>query len=222
MIAPVWLLLQREMRQSFRRRSDLISPLVFFVVVATLFPLAISPATDVLRQVGPGVLWVAALLSMLLSMNRLFRDDYEDGSLEQLVLAPQPLVLLVLGKVLAHWLQMVLPLLLLTPAVATAYDLPAEATWVLLLSLLLGTPALSLIGGITAALTVGLRQGAGVLAVLLLPLSIPVLIFGSRATDLAVTGMDTTGPLMLLGAMSILAASLAPFGIAAALRVSLD
>ena len=222
MIAPVWLLLQREMRQSFRRWSDLISPLVFFVVVASLFPLAISPAADVLRQVGPGVLWVAALLSMLLSMNRLFRDDYEDGSLEQLVLAPQPLDLLVLGKVLAHWLQMVLPLLLLTPAVATAYDLPGEATRVLLLSLLLGTPALSLIGGITAALTVGLRQGAGVLAILLLPLSIPVLIFGSRATDLAVSGMDTTGPLMLLGAMSILAASLAPFGIAAALRVSLD
>jgi len=222
MITPVWLLLKREMRQSVRRWSDLISPLVFFVLVSSLFPLAISPAADVLRQVGPGVLWVAALLSMLLSMNRLFRDDFEDGSLEQLVLAPQPLVLLVLGKVLAHWLQMVLPLLLLTPAVAIAYDLPGEATRVLLLSLLLGTPALSLLGGITAALTVGLRQGAGVLAILLLPLSIPVLIFGSRATDLAVEGMDTTGPLMLLGAISILSASLAPFGIAAALRVSLD
>lgn len=222
MIAPVWLLLKREMRQSFRRWSDLISPLVFFVLVSSLFPLAISPAADVLRQIGPGVLWVAALLSMLLSMNRLFRDDFEDGSLEQLVLAPQPLVLLLLGKVLAHWLQMVLPLLLLTPAVAIAYDLPGEATRVLLLSLLLGTPALSLIGSITAALTVGLRQGAGVLAILLLPLSIPVLIFGSRATDLAVGGMDTSGPLMLLGAMSILSASLAPFGIAAALRVSLD
>jgi len=222
MITPVWLLLKREMRQSVRRWSDLISPLVFFVLVSSLFPLAISPAPDVLRQVGPGVLWVAALLSMLLSMNRLFRDDFEDGSLEQLVLAPQPLVLLVLGKVLAHWLQMVLPLLLLTPAVAIAYDLPGEATRVLLLSLLLGTPALSLLGGITAALTVGLRQGAGVLAILLLPLSIPVLIFGSRATDLAVEGMDTTGPLMLLGAISILSASLAPFGIAAALRVSLD
>jgi len=222
MITPVWLLLKREMRQSVRRWSDLISPLVFFVLVSSLFPLAISPAADVLRQVGPGVLWVAALLSMLLSMNRLFRDDFEDGSLEQLVLAPQPLVLLVLGKVLAHWLQMVLPLLLLTPAVAIAYDLPGEATRVLLLSLLLGTPALSLLGGITAALTVGLRQGAGVLAILLLPLSIPVLIFGSRATDLAVEGMDTTGPLMLLGAISLLSASLAPFGIAAALRVSLD
>ena len=222
MITPVWLLLKREMRQSVRRWSDLISPLVFFVLVSSLFPLAISPAADVLRQVGPGVLWVAALLSMLLSMNRLFRDDFEDGSLEQLVLAPQPLVLLVLGKVLAHWLQMVLPLLLLTPVVAIAYDLPGEATRVLLLSLLLGTPALSLLGGITAALTVGLRQGAGVLAILLLPLSIPVLIFGSRATDLAVEGMDTTGPLMLLGAISILSASLAPFGIAAALRVSLD
>ncbi|MDG2154510.1 MAG: heme exporter protein CcmB [Gammaproteobacteria bacterium] len=222
MITPVWLLLKREMRQSVRRWSDLISPLVFFVLVSSLFPLAISPAADVLRQVGPGVLWVAALLSMLLSMNRLFRDDFEDGSLEQLVLAPQPLVLLVLGKVLAHWLQMVLPLLLLTPAVAIAYDLPGEATRVLLLSLLLGTPALSLLGGITAALTVGLRQGAGVLAILLLPLSIPVLIFGSRATDLALEGMDTTGPLMLLGAISLLSASLAPFGIAAALRVSLD
>jgi heme exporter protein B len=176
----------------------------------------------VLQQVGPGVLWVAALLALLLSMNRLFRDDFDDGSLEQLVLAPQPLALLVLGKVLAYWLQMVLPLLLLAPVVALAYDLPPTAIQVLLLSLLLGTPALSLLGAISAALTVGLRQGAGILAILLLPLSIPVLIFGSRATDLAVDGMNTSGPLLLLGAISLLALSLAPFAIAAALRVSLD
>jgi heme exporter protein B len=222
MIRPLWIVLKREMQQSFRRWSDLISPLVFFVVVASLFPLAISPAPDVLQQVGPGVLWVAALLALLLSMNRLFRDDFDDGSLEQLVLAPQPLALLVLGKVLAYWLQMVLPLLLLAPVVALAYDLPPTAIQVLLLSLLLGTPALSLLGAISAALTVGLRQGAGILAILLLPLSIPVLIFGSRATDLAVDGMNTSGPLLLLGAISLLALSLAPFAIAAALRVSLD
>jgi heme exporter protein B len=222
MIAPVWLLLKREMLQSFRRWSDLASPLVFFVVVSSLFPLAISPAPDVLRQVGPGVLWVAALLAILLSMSRLFRDDYEDGSLEQLSLAPHPLSLLLLGKVIAYWLQIVLPLLLLSPLVAIAYDLPAEATRVLLISLLLGTPALSLLGAITAALTVGLRQGAGILAILLLPLSIPVLIFGSRATDLAVGGMETSGPLMLLGAISLLALSLSPVAIAAAVRVSLD
>jgi heme exporter protein B len=222
MLKPLWVLLKREMQQSVRRWSDLISPLVFFVVVSSLFPLAISPSPDVLRQVGPGVLWVAALLALLLSMNRLFRDDFEDGSLEQLVLAPQPLALMVLGKVLAYWLQMVLPLLLLTPAVAIAYDLPTVAIEVLLLSLLLGTPALSLLGAISAALTVGLRQGAGILAILLLPLSIPVLIFGSRATDLAAAGMSTTGPLLLLGAISLLALSLTPFAIAAALRVSLD
>ena len=222
MIRPLWIVLKREMQQSFRRWSDLISPLVFFVVVASLFPLAISPAPDVLQQVGQGVLWVAALLALLLSMNRLFRDDFDDGSLEQLVLAPQPLALLVLGKVLAYWLQMVLPLLLLAPVVALAYDLPPTAIQVLLLSLLLGTPALSLLGAISAALTVGLRQGAGILAILLLPLSIPVLIFGSRATDLAVDGMNTSGPLLLLGAISLLALSLAPFAIAAALRVSLD
>lgn len=222
MIAPVWLLLKREMLQSFRRWSDLASPLVFFVVVSSLFPLAISPAPDVLRQVGPGVLWVAALLAILLSMSRLFRDDYEDGSLEQLSLAPHPLSLLLLGKVIAYWLQIVLPLLLLSPLVAIAYDLPAEATRVLLISLLLGTPALSLLGAITAALTVGLRQGAGILAILLLPLSIPVLIFGSRATDMAAGGMETTGPLLLLAAISLLALSLSPFAIAAAVRVSLD
>ncbi len=222
MIAPVWLLLKREMLQSFRLWSDLASPLVFFIVVSSLFPLAISPAPDVLRQVGPGVLWVAALLAILLSMSRLFRDDYEDGSLEQLCLAPHPLSLLLLGKVIAYWLQIVLPLLLLSPLVAIAYDLPPEATRVLVISLLLGTPALSLLGAITAALTVGLRQGAGILAILLLPLSIPVLIFGSRATDLAVGGMETSGPLMLLGAISLLALSLSPFAIAAAVRVSLD
>lgn len=222
MIAPVWLLLKREMLQSFRRWSDLLSPLVFFIVVSSLFPLAISPAPDILRQVGPGVLWVAALLAILLSMSRLFRDDYEDGSLEQLCLAPHPLPLLLLGKVIAYWLQIVLPLMLLSPLVSIAYDLPPEATRVLLISLLLGTPALSLLGAITAALTVGLRQGAGILAILLLPLSIPVLIFGSRATDLAVGGMETNGPLLLLGAISLLAVSLSPFAIAAAVRVSID
>jgi heme exporter protein B len=222
MIAPVWLLLKREMLQSFRRWSDLLSPLVFFIVVSSLFPLAISPAPDILRQVGPGVLWVAALLAILLSMSRLFRDDFEDGSLEQLCLAPHPLPLLLLGKVIAYWLQIVLPLMLLSPLVAIAYDLPPEASRVLLISLLLGTPALSLLGAITAALTVGLRQGAGILAILLLPLSIPVLIFGSRATDLAVGGMETNGPLLLLGAISLLAVSLSPFAIAAAVRVSID
>jgi len=222
MSMPTLTLLRRELLQSVRRWSDLISPLVFFIVVCSLFPLAISPSPDVLKQVGPGVLWIAALLSILISMNRLFRDDYDDGSLEQLVLAPHPLSILVLGKVLAYWLQMVLPLLVLSPVVAIAYDLPENATVVLVLSLLAGTPALSLLGAITAALTVGLRQGGGILGILLLPLCIPVLIFGARAVDLAVSGMETGGPLLLLASISILAITLAPFAIAAALRVSVD
>ncbi len=222
MIAAVLLLLRRELVQSFRRWSDLASPLVFFLVVASLFPLAISPSAESLRQIGPGVLWVAALLAILISMNRLFRDDFDDGSLEQLLLTPQPLALLVLGKVLAYWLQMLLPLLLLAPVAALAYDLPPEAVRVLMLSLLLGTPALSLLGAITAALTVSLRQASGILSILLLPLSIPVLIFGAKATDLAAGGFATDGPLLLLAAISLLALSLTPFAIAAALRVSLD
>jgi len=211
-----------EMQVSFRRWSDLVSPLVFFVVVVTLFPLAVSPLPEVLQQIGPGVLWVAALLAILLSMNRLFRDDFEDGSLETLVLAPEPLPLLMLGKVLAYWVQVAVPLILLAPVVAVAYDLPGNALQTLVLSLLLGTPALSMLGSVAAALTVGLRQGAGVLAILLLPLSIPVLIFGSRAVDLAVNDMATRGPLLLLAAISVLSVTLAPFATAAAVRVSLD
>jgi len=218
----VWLLFKREMLQSFRRWSDLTSPLLFFMIVATLFPLAVSPLPNMLRLIGPGVLWVAALLAMLLAMPRLFREDFEDGSLEQLLLTPQPLSLLLLGKMLAYWVQVAVPLILLAPVVAVAYDLSAEAGRVLVLSLLLGTPALSMLGSIAAALTVGLRQGAGILAILLLPLCIPVLIFGARAVDLAATGMDSSGPLFLIAAISVLSITLAPFATAAAVRVSLD
>jgi len=222
MMSAVWLVFRREWQISFRRWSDLLSPLVFFTVTAALFPLAVSPLPNLLKQIGPGVLWVTALLAMLISMQRLFREDFEDGSLEQLALSPQPLPLLMLGKVLAFWVQTAVPLILLAPVVGVAYQLPTAASQVLILSLLLGTPALCMLGSVAAALTVGLRQGAGLLAILLLPLCIPVLIFGARAVDLAAGGFEVQGPLMLIAAISVLTVTLAPFATAAAVRVSLD
>lgn len=212
----------RELRLAFRRLSDIATPLMFFAIVATLFPLGISPDTETLRILGPGVLWIAVLLAMLLSLNSLFRSDLEDGTLEQLALSPYPLAMLVFAKTVAHWIVAGLPLLLLAPLFAFAYDLPGGAVIVLVQSLTLGTPALSLAGSIGAALTAGLHQASGLLALLILPLMMPVLIFGARATDLAVLGEDATGPLYALAAISAFAASLAPLAAAAAVRVSLD
>jgi heme exporter protein B len=214
--------LQRDLRIAIRRWSDLTSPLMFFLMVGALFPLAVSPEASVLRQIGPGVSWVAALLATLLSLNSMFRSDFEDGSLEQLALSPHPLSLLLTGKVLAHWLVTAVPLIILAPALGISYDLSAEGIQTLMLALLLGTPALNLVGSVGAALTVGIRQGNAILSLLVLPLAMPVLVFGARATDIAATGGDPSGGLYLLAAMSVLALTLAPFATAAAVRVSLD
>ena len=213
---------RRDLRIAFRRLPDLASPLMFFAIVITLFPLAISPEPTVLREIGPGVLWVAALLATLLALNTLFRSDFDDGSLEQLALSTHPLPLLVFGKILAHWLISGVPLVVLSPLLALSYDLSLDTLQVLALALLIGTPTLSLLGAVGAALTAGVRQAGGLLALLVLPLMLPVLVFGARATTLAATGQDPVGPLYLLAALAVLAVTLGPFAIAAAVRVSLE
>jgi len=186
----------------------------------TLFPLGVGPDNDLLREIAPGVIWVAALLATLLALDGLFKADFEDGSLEQLLLSPQPLSVMVLAKVLAHWLVTGLPLLCLSPLLAVVMQLPVRALPALLASLMLGTLTLSLIGAIGAALTVGLRRGGVLLALLVLPLFIPVLIFGSSSVLAAVSGFAIEAQLSLLGALFMLALVLSPVAIAAALRIS--
>ncbi|WP_051103936.1 heme exporter protein CcmB [Marinobacterium rhizophilum] len=214
--------LKRDLLLAFRSRSDLVNPLIFFLMVATLFPLGVSPEPGFLAQLAPGLVWVAALLATLLSMDSLFRADYEDGTLEQALLSPQPLILIVLARVLAHWIMTGLPLTLMAPLLGVMLFLPAEGMGGLMLSLLLGTPTLSLIGAIGAALTVGLRKGGVLISLLVLPLYIPVLIFGSGAVQAAVTGLPLAGYLALLGAMLALGVVLAPLAIGAALRISVS
>lgn len=214
--------LKRDLLLSYRRRSDLINPLIFFLMVATLFPLGVSPEPSFLAQLAPGVVWVAALLSTLLSMDSVFRSDFEDGTLEQTLLSPQPLFVVVLGKVIAHWMLTGLPLALLAPLLGIMLFLPEGGMGGLMISLLLGTPTLSLVGAIGAALTVGLRKGGVLISLLVLPLYIPVLIFGTSAVQAAVTGLPLGGYLALLGAMLALGIVMAPLAIGAALRISVS
>ncbi|MGN2435931.1 heme exporter protein CcmB [Pseudomonas syringae] len=213
-------LILREARLLARRPAELANPLVFFALVIALFPLAIGPDTQLLQALSPGLVWVAALLAVLLSLDGLFRGDFEDGSLEQWVLSPHPLALLVLGKVLAHWVFSGLALVLLSPLLALMLGLPAQCLPVLMFSLLLGTPVLSLLGAVGAALTVGLKRGGVLLALLILPLYIPVLILGSAALQAALQGMPATGYLLWLGSLTVLAITLTPFAIAAGLKIS--
>ena len=213
---------RRDLLTALRRRSDLATTLVFFAIVASLFPLGIGPDTKLLRDLAPGVLWVAALLACLLALNRLFAADYADGTLEQLVLAPQPLALLVLAKVTAHWLTSGLPLIALAPLLALQFDLAADALAVLLVSLLLGTPVLSLIGAVGAALTLGVRGGGTLLALLVLPLYVPVLIFGAGAVEASTAGLGAAPHLSLMGALLLIALVFAPWAAAAALRIAIE
>ena len=214
--------LKRDLMLAYRKKSDLFNPLMFFLMVATLFPLGVSPEPDFLAEIAPGVVWVAALLATLLSMDGLFKSDFEDGTLEQTLLSPQPLFVVVLAKVLAHWMMSGLPLALLAPLLAVMLFLPAEGMSGLMLSLLLGTPTLSLVGAIGAALTVGLRKGGVLISLLVLPLYIPVLIFGTSAVQAAVTGLPLAGFFALLGAILALGLVLAPLAIGAALRISVS
>jgi heme exporter protein B len=215
-------ILARDLKLGYRRLGELANPLVFFLVVATLFPLATSPEKELLMEIGPGIVWVAALLSSVLALDTLYRADMDDGTMEQMALSPQPLGWLLLMKTIAHWLVSGLPLVLLAPLVAQAFFMPSEAIPAMVASLALGTPTLSLIGSIGAALTAGLRRGGALVAMLVLPLSMPILIFGARATDLAMDGMDVTGPLNLLAMLMVGSLISVPFAAAAAIRVSLD
>lgn len=212
----------RELRLAFRTRAEIINPLWFFVIVITLFPLGIGPEPNILARIAPGVIWVAALLSSLLAMERLFRDDFIDGSLEQLMLLPLPLPAVVLAKVAAHWTVTGLPLLLLSPLIAMLLGLGFHSWWIMALTLLLGTPTLSFLGAIGVGLTVGLRRGGVLLSLLVLPLTIPLLIFATAALDAAAMQLPVEGYLAILGAFLAGSATLSPFATAAALRVSVQ
>jgi heme exporter protein B len=212
----------RDITLALRRRADVLTTLFFFVIVVSLFPLGVGPEMATLRIMAPGVVWVAALLASMLALERMFYGDYRDGTLELMLLTPQPLPVLVLGKVFAHWLVSGLPLVLIAPLLGVQYDLPPEGLLILALSLLVGTPVLSLIGAIGAALTLGVRGGGVLVSLLVLPLYIPVLIFGAGAVDASMSGLGAQAHLSLLGAFLLGALILAPWAASAALRISME
>lgn len=212
----------RDLTLAWRRRADVLSTLFFFVIVVSLFPLGIGPEMQLLRKIAPGVVWVAALLASMLSLGRLFANDYQDGTLEQMLITPQPLYLIVVGKVLAQWLVAEVPLVLIAPLLGIQFDLDPRTLFVLFISLLLGTPVLSLIGSIGAALTLGLRGGGVLIALLILPLYVPVLIFGAGAVDASIVSTSPAANLYLLGATLVLSLVFAPWATSAALRISLE
>ena len=214
--------MRRDLLLALRRKSDALAPVFFFVVVASLFPLGLGPEPELLRRIGPGVLWVGALLATMLSLARLFTSDHDDGTLEQMALSPEPFVGLVTAKVAAHWLVSGLPLVVASPVLALQYGLPADTIAVLAASLVLGTPVLSLVGAIGAALTLGVRGGGLLVALLVLPLYVPALVFGAGAVDANLAGTGAGAHLSLLGACLVLAAFFAPWAIAAALRIALE
>lgn len=212
----------RDLTLAWRRRTDVLSTLFFFVIVVSLFPLGIGPELELLRSIAPGVVWVAALLASMLALGRLFTSDFQDGTLEQLLITPQPLYLIVFGKVLALWLLTGVPLALIAPIIGIQFGLSADTLLVLVASLLLGTPVLVLLGSIGAALTLGLRSGGVLISLLVLPLYIPVLIFGAGAVDASIMGLSAQANLSLLGALLALALVFAPWATSAALRISLE
>ncbi len=212
----------RDLRLGFRSRAEMFQALMFLVIVVSLFPLAVGPEAALLKRIAPGVVWVAALLSVLLTLPRLFAADYADGTLEQLVLSPYPLALIAAGKMLAHWLMSGLPLTLISPLLGLQFGMDAHELIVLVASLMLGTPVLSMIGAIGAALTLGVRGGSILMALLVLPLYVPVLIFGSGAVEQVMASIDYSANLSLLGAILLFGALITPVAVAAALKISLD
>jgi heme exporter protein B len=215
-------LIYRDLLLAMRRRGDVATALLFFLIVASLFPLGVGAEPNLLRAIAPGVIWVAALLSSMLSLGRLFAADHADGTLEQILLGAAPVGIVALAKGFAHWLVSGLPLVAIAPVIALQYDLPASLYGVLALSLLLGTPILSLVGAIGAALTLGLRGGGVLLSLLVLPLYVPVLIMGAGSVEMAGAGLDPGGQLLLLGALLVFTAAFAPWAIGAALRISVE
>ncbi|WP_455202185.1 heme exporter protein CcmB [Kaarinaea lacus] len=215
-------MLARDLTLAMRRKADVLTTLFFFLIVVSLFPLGVGPEMETLRQIAPGVIWVAALLASMLSLGRLFSDDYEDGTLEQILLEPHPLSMLVLCKVLAHWLLSGLPLVIFSPLLGMQLGLEGEAIVLLMITLTLGTPALSLIGAVGAALTLGLRGGGVLISLLVLPLYIPILIFGAGAVESQNAGLGAEAHLSILGAFLMVTLVFAPISTAAALRISMD
>ncbi len=214
--------IRRDLVLAFRRRAEIANPLFFFVLVVTLFPLGVGANPKLLQAMAPGIIWVSALLAVMLSLDSLFRSDFDDGSLEQMLLSPHPLTILVLGKIIAHWLVTGLPLLVVAPLLAIFLGLPEQALGTLLLTLVLATPVLSLIGSIGVSLTVGLRRGGMIISLLVLPLYIPVLIFASNAVEMAGNGLAVDAQINLLIAIFFMSAVLAPLPAAAALRMSVN
>jgi len=212
----------RDLMLAWRRRSDVLATLFFFVIVVSLFPLGIGPERETLRTIAPGVVWVAALLASMLSLGRIFGNDYQDGTLEQLLLTPQPAYLVVLAKVLAHWVVSEVPLVVIAPVLGLQFGLSQNGLAIVVVSLLLGTPVLSVIGSVGAALTLGLRAANVLVALLVLPLYIPVLIFGSGAVQASVTGSSPQAWLLLLAATLIVSLVFAPWATSAALRISVE
>ncbi|MDV5171096.1 heme exporter protein CcmB [Photobacterium rosenbergii] len=221
-MSAIFHVIRRELLIAFRRQAEVFNPLWFFIIVITLFPLGVGPEPNLLARIAPGIVWVAALLAALLSMERLFRDDFVDGSLEQMLLMPTPLPVLAFAKMLAHWMLTGLPLLLISPLLAILLSLEWDTWKAVVLTLLIGTPTLSFLGAIGVALTVGLRKGGVLLSLLILPLYIPVLIFATSAIDAASLGMPYNGQLALMGAMLVASATLSPFAVAASLRISVQ
>jgi heme exporter protein B len=216
------LLLKRDLTLAMRHRAEMVNPLLFFILVTSLFPLGVGANPNLLQAIGPGVIWVAALLAALLSLDNIFRSDFEDGTLEQFLLSSHPVSILVLAKVTAHWLVTGLPLLLVSPLLGVMLGLTGDGIRILMLTLLLGTPVLSLLGAVGVALTVGLRKGGMILSLLVLPLYVPLLIFAASAVDTASAGLPVTAHLLFISALLVLALSLSPPATAAALRISLS
>jgi len=222
MLTAFLIVLRRELLLALRQKSDLFTVFFFFLIVSSLFPLAIGPELSTLKLIGPGVIWVGALLSSLLVLHRLFESDYSDGSLEQLVLSGEPLTILVLGKVIAHWCIAGLPLVLVAPLIGLQFSLPTSSLMTLTLTLLIGTPVLSMFGSIGAALTIGLRGGSALSSLLILPFYVPVLIFGAGAVGAQLQGLDISGHLSILIAMLCFTIGLAPLAVAGAVKIALE
>jgi heme exporter protein B len=221
-VSAFWTLVGRELRLALRQRADAVLVVLFFVLVAAIFPFGVGPEPNLLARMAPGVIWVAALLAVLLSLERLFLADYEDGALELLILSPLPLELVVLGKALAHWLTTGLPLIAAAPLIALLYNMDSAGLAMLILAMALGSPSLSLIGAVGAALTLGARRGGVLIPLLVLPLNVPVLIFGVGAIDAALAGLAARPHLLILGAILLVSLAVAPLAGAAALRQAME
>ncbi|MES2356685.1 MAG: heme exporter protein CcmB [Pseudomonadota bacterium] len=222
MLKTLACVIQRDLLLAFRRRADVLTILFFFVMVTTLFPLGVGPEKNLLRTMAPGILWVAALLASTLSLGRLFALDFADGTLEQMLLSPEPLSIIVIGKVIAHWLVSGLPLVIFAPLLAVQFGLSGTSIVVLFCSLLIGTPILSLFGAIGASLTLGVRGGGVLVSLLILPLYMPVLIFGAGAVSAEMNGLESQAHFLLLGGLLAGAAAITPWAIAAALRIAFE